>query len=152
MSARLISLVTPLLRRMVTNERQRQYAVVTRKGTGPGTGKAAKKHACCETEATPTTEESPSRYPDIDPKLEQYHYNLEPAFNSTPTDNSPAPPPDGTLLQNDVSFSRKPFTASPPPPDPPIQYHINILHNNIRLQPKLTLSPSICPGFSSLVQ
>ncbi|KAF7595809.1 hypothetical protein BBP40_004621 [Aspergillus hancockii] len=31
---KIISLVTPLLRRMVTNERQRQYAVETRKGGG----------------------------------------------------------------------------------------------------------------------
>ncbi|KAH0538768.1 hypothetical protein FGG08_004656 [Glutinoglossum americanum] len=33
---RIISLVTPLLRRMVTNERQRQYAIETRKGGGAG--------------------------------------------------------------------------------------------------------------------
>ncbi|KAF2837824.1 hypothetical protein M501DRAFT_141315 [Patellaria atrata CBS 101060] len=32
---KIVTLVTPLLRRMVTNERQRQYAVVTRKGGGP---------------------------------------------------------------------------------------------------------------------
>lgn len=31
---KIVSLVTPLLRRMVTNERQRQYAQETRKGTG----------------------------------------------------------------------------------------------------------------------
>lgn len=32
---KIISLVIPLLRRMVTNERQRQYAIETRKGGGP---------------------------------------------------------------------------------------------------------------------
>ena len=32
---KIIALVIPLLRRMVTNERQRQYAIETRKGTGP---------------------------------------------------------------------------------------------------------------------
>ncbi|CAI7578364.1 unnamed protein product [Penicillium pancosmium] len=34
-SQKIISLVIPLLRRMVTNERQRQYAIETRKGGGP---------------------------------------------------------------------------------------------------------------------
>ncbi|PGG95886.1 hypothetical protein AJ79_09823 [Helicocarpus griseus UAMH5409] len=38
---RIISLVMPLLRRMVTNERQRQYAIETRKGGGAGGGGGA---------------------------------------------------------------------------------------------------------------
>lgn len=35
----IISALTPLLRRMVTNERQRQYALVTRKGSNMGSGR-----------------------------------------------------------------------------------------------------------------
>lgn len=125
----------------------------TRKSTAPGTGKAANKKATRDApETPPITKESPSRYPDIDPKLDQYHYNLDPAFNSTTTDDFSAPLPDRPHLQNDVSVSREHFPESPPPPDPPIQYYINILHNNIRMRPKLILSPSSCPGFSSLVQ
>jgi hypothetical protein len=39
---KIISLVIPLLRRMVTNERQRQYAIETRKGGGPDERKRRK--------------------------------------------------------------------------------------------------------------
>jgi hypothetical protein len=45
---KIISLVTPLLRRMVTNERQRQYAIETRKGS-------AKKEASVEAPAAGNT-------------------------------------------------------------------------------------------------
>ncbi|KAF2110437.1 hypothetical protein BDV96DRAFT_202087 [Lophiotrema nucula] len=47
---KIISLVTPLLRRMVTNERQRMYAIETRKGG------AKKKEASVEAAAGPTPE------------------------------------------------------------------------------------------------
>ena len=42
---KIISLVMPLLRRMVTNERQRQYAIETRKGGGSSEEKKRKQKA-----------------------------------------------------------------------------------------------------------
>jgi hypothetical protein len=144
-------LVTPLLRRMVTNERQRQYAVETRKSTAPGKATNKKNTSTHDGPETPSTnKEPPSQYPEIDPKLDQYHYNLDPTFTST-TDSS-APPADRSHLHNNLSESQGPFPISPAHPDLPVQYHINIFHNGIRMRPKLTLSPSSCLGFSSLVQ
>jgi hypothetical protein len=136
---------------MVTNERQRRYAVETRSNKALESGKAVKKRITPRDgpETPSTATEPPSRYPEIDPKLDQYHYNLDPAFASTSADSS-APPPN---TDADVSVSREqPFPTSPPPADSPISYHIHILHNSTRIRPKLTLSPQSCPGFSSLVQ
>ncbi|KAF3045654.1 hypothetical protein E8E12_011013 [Didymella heteroderae] len=47
---KIISLVTPLMRRMVTNERQRLYAIDTRKG-----GKKAEKESSAEAHSAPST-------------------------------------------------------------------------------------------------
>ncbi|KAI9724817.1 MAG: hypothetical protein M1812_000093 [Candelaria pacifica] len=80
---KVIALVTPLLRRMVTNERQRQYAIETRKGPGGRSG-ANKKRKADEMETPPRDTEFQSRYDlgdiDIDPNLE-----LEAPFVAIPT-------------------------------------------------------------------
>jgi hypothetical protein len=139
---------------MVTNERQRQYAVETRKSTGTtsSTRKSTDKKARDAPDTPSTTKEPLSRYPDIDPKLDQYHYNIDPSFNSaTPADDPSVPHPDRTPFHIDVPASQEPFPASPLS-ETHISYHINILHNGARIRPKLILSPSSCPGFSSLVQ
>lgn len=146
--------MTPLLRRMVTNERQRQYAVETRKSsnTTPSSGKATNRKTRDAPDTPSTTAEQPSRYPDIDPKLDQYHYNLDPSFNSTTTaEDLSAPPRTQPQLHSGVSTSQEPFPVLPPS-ETHINYHVNILHNGVRIRPKLNLSPSSCPGFSSLVQ
>lgn len=137
---------------MVTNERQRQYAVETRKSsnTVSSNGKAANKKTTRNGPDTlSTTKEPTSRYPEIDPKLDQYHYNLDPAFASAI--DSSAPPPIRPQLHADLSASREPFPASPSS-EAHIQYHVNVLHNGIRMRPRLSLSQSSCLGFSSLVQ
>lgn len=54
---KIISLVIPLLRRMVTNERQRQYAIETRKG---GTGTAGAGAGAGEERKRRKTDESPA--------------------------------------------------------------------------------------------
>jgi hypothetical protein len=139
---------------MVTNERQRQYAVETRKSTSatPSIGKATNKRARDAPNTPSTIKEPPSRYPDIDPKLDQYHYNLDPSFTSTTAADDPSVPhPDRAPFHTDVSASQEPFPTSPLS-ETHINYHVNILHNGIRIRPKLVLSPSSCPGFSSLVQ
>ena len=50
---RIITAVTPLLRRMVTNERQRQYAVVTRKGGGTGSDTSNKRRKLDDDDTPP---------------------------------------------------------------------------------------------------
>jgi hypothetical protein len=139
---------------MVTNERQRQYAVETRKSTSttPSNGKAASKKARDAPDTPSITKEPSSRYPDIDPKLDQYHYNIDPSFNSpTTADDPPGPHPDRAPFHTNVSASQEPFPASSLS-DAHINYHVNILHNGVRIRPKLILIPASCPGFSSLVQ
>ena len=71
---KIITSVTPLLRRMVTNERQRRYAVETR---------SKDKLGKCVTAASPNQhnvqllpQEEIQLPPEIDPKLGDYHYSL----------------------------------------------------------------------------
>ncbi len=144
--------MTPLLRRMVTNERQRQYAVETRKssGTTPSAGKVTNRKQRDAPDTPSTIQEPSSRYPDIDPKLDQYHYNLDPSFTSS-TAEDPTVPIRIRPSLHDVSAGKESFPASPLS-ESQVQYHVNILHNGVRIRPKLNLSPSFCPGFSSLVQ
>jgi len=139
---------------MVTNERQRQYAVETRKSTSTttSTGKATNRKARGAPDTPSITKEASARYPDIDPKLDQYHYNIDPSFNpATAADDPSAPHQDRAPFHTDISASQEPFPTSPASENH-IKYHVNILHNSLRIQPKLLLSPSSCPGFSSLVQ
>lgn len=151
-SARVISLVTPLLRRMVTNERQRQYAVETRKSTGTTTsgGKATNKRPQDVPDISSATNEPSPRYPDIDPKLDHYHYNLDPSFASDTADE-PSDPAGIRPALHGVSSAQELF-STPSLSENHTQYYVNILHNGVRIRPRLNLSPSSCPGFSSLVQ
>lgn len=73
-SNKIITSVTPLLRRMVTNERQRRYAVETRskdKGRKSVTAASPNQH---NVQAPP--QEENQLPPEIDPKLGDYHYSL----------------------------------------------------------------------------
>jgi hypothetical protein len=69
---KIISLVMPLLRRMVTNERQRQYAIETRKG-GSTDAKKRKEHQGSESLSHATPEQSYQHAslfnPDLEPSL-----------------------------------------------------------------------------------
>lgn len=71
---KIVSLVTPLLRRMVTNERQRQYAQETRKGTGKRKDATTRESsqdasAAAATPSTPFDAHSSPQNPAIDPSL-----------------------------------------------------------------------------------
>jgi hypothetical protein len=135
------------MRRMVTNERQRIYALDARKKNS-----LAKKlrdgDEAREASPTPTEEgtphpngermsaPSPSPYPAIDPKLKQYHYNVNESSMSQ-NQSSIINPGEGELSGADVGN---------------LQYLINIMHNGRRIMPKVTLTPTSCPNYSSLVQ
>lgn len=150
---RIISLVTPLLRRMVTNERQRQYALETREEKRRTGEKTSSKRQRDQTSATPTegtTQRkrgrrgiSPSPYDDVDPKLDEYHYNVEEIYS---TEGG-----DGISKQQTRHTAGNQFSMGETD-ESGIKYHINILQNGRRLKPKFSLTPTSCPGFASLVQ
>lgn len=158
---RIISLVTPLMRRMVTNERQRRYARVTRasqKGNLPSAKRGHKSaqnpqpaNPVCEEAPTPSEDrDAPVQYPEIDPKLDQYHYSFDPSFAS----KSPKSPPPASRCPNPAINNSEQETYRPSSfmPESSIVYHLNILHDGVRIRPKTTLSSINCPGFSSLIQ
>lgn len=66
---KIISLVTPLMRRMVTNERQRQYAIETRKGSSKK-GKAGSEEAGVPQAIVGQDDDQQMQSP-LDPKLAQ---------------------------------------------------------------------------------
>ncbi|KAI8938080.1 hypothetical protein NX059_005751 [Plenodomus lindquistii] len=87
---KIISLVTPLMRRMVTNERQRQYAIETRKG-GTKKGKEGSAEAVghdCEQARLP-----------FDPKMAQHLQHSQPTSPSSPTVAVHSPMHDGVAPQ-----------------------------------------------------
>jgi hypothetical protein len=162
---RIISLVTPLLRRMVTNERQRQYAMETRAAKAPSSedAKAGKKMIQDHLEKSAghrpqaiirpqESRESPSQYSQIDPKLDNYHYSLDSNFRSR-NDNAPPTTPK-TQHSNGISMNQEHLDdiSEAQNSDPLLQYHVNIVSNGVRIRPKITLTPASCPGFPSLVQ
>jgi len=145
---KIITLVTPLMRRMVTNERQRLYANETRRATGGKNKTQASSQTNAQAQAS--TLGNAQQYPEIDPKLGDYHYNLDPVFRSTDADSSTATAAP-TL---DASA-----TATPSQPTPTTQYRISMLAPTstsapscpARLLHTSTLTPITCPVFSSLM-
>jgi hypothetical protein len=134
---RITTLITPLLRRMVTNEKQRQYATERREEQ-----RAKEKENAKLTELSDTPAEKPallSPYPEVDPKLDEYHLNVAPYL---PADLVESPPPD---IQNGPELFQEAEESA-------LTYHVNLVENRRRLKPKLTLTPATCPGFASLVQ
>lgn len=166
---KLISLVTPLLRRMVTNERQRQY--VTEKRHGGGTPKPATTHTIDVPSSSPTRntprvsrrdQEPQSRYPeDTNHPTSPYPYphNLDPAFASEATldlpskgreHDRPDTVPADVRTNNDADLS----PTQPPTERPSLHLHINILSltTSQRLLPRTTLSVPGNMDFDSLTQ
>jgi len=140
---------------MVTNERQRRYAIESRKkkveaaAEKDANGQPANGLGRART-ATPQPSvraqlQLPSASPflEMDPKLNEYNYD----------DESPSPSRDGR------SISRPPTAISitslfpvQPPGTNGVKYLINIMENGHRIKPRFTLTPVTCPGFSSLIQ
>jgi len=148
-------LITPLLRRMVTNERQRRYAIESRKKkVEAASEKAANGQPGNTSERTKTTAPQPngcaesqlpsaSPFPEMDPKLNEYNYDVE----------SPSPSRDGrSISRPETAMS---ITSSFPVQSPStdgVKYLINITEDGHRIKPRFTLTPVTCPGFSSLIQ
>ncbi|KAM3065707.1 hypothetical protein ACMFMF_010926 [Clarireedia jacksonii] len=149
MQNKLISLVTPLLRRMVTNERQRIYAIEYRKDKDgqkipPGTRRGS---SAAPTSASPGLTSSPP-FPELDPKLNQlYQESLNKANAQKLASSSPAT----------ASASASPAPAPAPTPATVVRkkgelaYHVNIVCEGKRKREQVTLTPLNCVGFASLV-
>jgi hypothetical protein len=103
---KIISLVIPLLRRMVTNERQRQYAIETRKG-GPGavSGGGAEERKRRKTDESPAnisaTDQATPESQQHKQQQQQTHVSVQHHGQDTHTHYAPPPP----LPQQDFSTS-----------------------------------------------
>ncbi|QSZ30906.1 hypothetical protein DSL72_000464 [Monilinia vaccinii-corymbosi] len=121
MPNRIISRVTPLLRRMVTNERQRLYALNQRI-------RRRKEEELFQLHAASSSNGQASKSPSIDPKL-----NLLPNQNA------------GNATTKEAAQTLEVSVKQPAP----LEYHINILHNGKRIKDMFTLNPTNCVGFVS---
>lgn len=130
---RIITLITPLLRRMVTNEKQRRYAIDKREE------QRAKERfiSTRESSAVPAQPASLSPYPEVD-RMDDYNLNVAPHLPAELVESPPDIQNAPELLEDAI--------------DSDVKYHVNIVENHSRFKPKLTLNPITCPGFSSLVQ
>jgi hypothetical protein len=172
MSTRIVTLVTPLLRRMVTNERQREYARGARAavkagsgsprvsegsggmgGAGAGTGGPATGTAT----ATPSRDAragSRSRDEQIDPNLGHsqslYQHSYDTAVQSPLPDVVPAPA-RGALNTVFVGANDDGNAHVHSLPQG-LTYHISLLtvNTHTRNRPKLILPFSSCPDLQSL--
>jgi hypothetical protein len=133
--------VTPLLRRMVTNERQRIYAIEHRKEKDgqkipPGTRRGS---SAAPASISPGLT-SPPPFPELDPKLNQlYQESLQKANSQKPA--SPVAAPAAPVPAPPAVVRKKGELA----------YHVNIVCEGKRKREQVTLSPSNCVGFASLV-
>lgn len=137
---------------MVTNERQRLYALETRqekRNAGEKThNKRKRDNSDTASEGTPRRKRdrrgiSPTPLADVDPALDEYHYNVEetyPGEGEAGISNSQT----GHTVLNEFSIGE--------PDETGIRYLLNFLQNSRRIKPQLILAPSACPGFASLVQ
>ncbi|KAJ5801484.1 uncharacterized protein N7518_003552 [Penicillium psychrosexuale] len=78
---KIISLITPLLRRMVTNERQRRYAIETRKGGGAEARRRRK------------TEELSANSPEFSPEQQHLQMQNQPSHRDDLSQSMAPPPP-----------------------------------------------------------
>jgi hypothetical protein len=78
----------------------------------------------------------------IDPRLNQYHYNIASPLSQEQLQDVATPPVTGMKS----IFTKKAVEAEG------VKYHVSIMHEGRRIVPKFTLTPNTCSGFSSLVQ
>jgi hypothetical protein len=115
---------------MVTNERQRRYASDVR------VKKQAQKRREAAQQNGQVSGKSPPPNPDVDPKLDEYHYKVAPHLPAELVEDQPDVPMFLDSQEEEAA----------------VQYHVNIIQNDRRIKPKLKLTPSTCLGYSSLVQ
>ncbi|RHZ61141.1 uncharacterized protein CDV56_106645 [Aspergillus thermomutatus] len=97
---KIIALVIPLLRRMVTNERQRQYAVETRKGGGSEERRRRKTN---ESFQTFNNSASPPRFPS-DGQLQMHPQHHMPEEYSSTQVPMPPPQPQGDSTSQNIEL------------------------------------------------
>lgn len=157
---KIISLVTPLMRRMVTNERQRMYAIETRKGGAKKKDKegsaevAAPSPVACQTETSNRgqTVEQDLQSP-LKPKLDRSPFSQ----SATPLTLDPAPPrivqhinifltsaPDTTTSDSNASPSirREKRMHCPAAAVANWYSHENLLHDVAQMLREVQLVPS----------
>ncbi|EKG13993.1 hypothetical protein MPH_08867 [Macrophomina phaseolina MS6] len=154
---KIVSLVTPLLRRMVTNERQRQYAQETRKGTGKkkdGTaGESSHDAATAATPSTPFDAHGSPPNPAIDPSLgtpqsQAVAQDLQKQQQQQHPETGCGPPPTQYPRFLKTQPPSSIYTAGIPPNNlfhhpqpPPDQNVIQVLitKNNTKLLPRIDM-------------
>jgi hypothetical protein len=151
---KIISLVTPLMRRMVTNERQRMYAIETRKGGAKKKGKedsveAVSQHASQSPSGRSSRGQSIEQQlqPNFDPNLAKVPPDLRPVLPSTAMITTPVQVPvaymNRTGGEEDVeSVNATNIPLSLNTPSAPSLNNINIF---LVLAPQILSSGTINP-------
>ncbi|KAL3428104.1 hypothetical protein PVAG01_01613 [Phlyctema vagabunda] len=170
MKNKIISLLTPLLRRMVTNERQRLYAIEMRKQSQakanlmritphtqpqfigqPGQFMPSQysqtqlspppPSQSHSRELTPSQQRTQSPVVDLE-SSQNYQPELDPNFTGYDIEGrSRYDKQDARLTFREEAFARA-----------EIRYHVNLLQHGKKVKSKLKLTEVSCPGFPSLVQ
>ncbi|CAD6442741.1 5027147d-d184-4329-a758-ac0262d8a730 [Sclerotinia trifoliorum] len=131
MPNKIISRITPLLRRMVTNERQRLYALNLR-------NQKRKEEELFQLRATSFRNSQASQSPLIDPQLTLPDQNIV---------NKPIAGNSAANIVAETQTAKAPEVSAKQPA--PLEYHINIIHNGKRIRDVFTLNPTNCVGFVS---
>jgi hypothetical protein len=119
---KLISLVTPLMRRMVTNERQRMYAIETRKGGSKKKEKEDSAEAVARHDnhspSSPSNREDSAEHHfsrSLDPSLRQVSQDRQqasPLAATSMTSFTPGQAPVANMTRLDKTAGSKPFPAT----------------------------------------
>ncbi len=135
------------MRRMVTNERQRLYALETRQEKRVSKAPILKRGRTSDSSAEVTPQPgrtrprsvtpTPPAHGAVDPELDEYHYNIEPYYRANGEAHS-----DPLIAETPAGYADHGGA----------KYHINIVQYGRRIQPQVMLTPTSCPGFASLVQ
>jgi hypothetical protein len=176
-SREIITRITPLLRRVVTNERQRIYALETRRearlssAASPTDQSKTKKPRITSQAQTVEDYETQNPYDPnttvIDPSLNSYRYTPNSslptkAISSTPVTNPLSISSESTiaaLTEKYGSESTHPTHHSPSEDDtiPEMKYHVSFLLSEGTIggkltAPKIILSPHLCPSYDRLME
>ncbi|KAI4125517.1 MAG: hypothetical protein LQ347_005358 [Umbilicaria vellea] len=154
---KIISSVTPLLRRMVTNERQRQYAVVTRKGGGTDSDGSNKRRKLDDIKTPPPQGHREGQeyqqqqgfpqaqnmvlgLPELQDKLLEALPNHSERRNNIPAESS------------EQTVARLPSSASYDPSSNgnALQLHINLLKDHQRVLPRVDIPAEQCSDMQML--
>jgi len=131
--SKVIGAVIPLLRRMVTNERQRQYAVETRRGGSAGCGKRQKSDSGLPSPEQNAVEQRVRDQPDIgDLRINN--------AGSSPGEGGRSAP---SAPSAHASISTTPYNSR-------LRLRINILEGQQRIRPCFEVSAEECPDLEAI--